>query len=51
MKRMLGTGSMLKWPLDVKRNKVDILTDNTGSLDDLNEQFQKVLIEVSKPFT
>ncbi|RYR73996.1 hypothetical protein Ahy_A02g008596 [Arachis hypogaea] len=38
-------------PLDVKRNKVDIVIDNTRSLDDLNEQFQKVLIEVSKHLT
>ncbi|XP_057717712.1 dephospho-CoA kinase isoform X2 [Arachis stenosperma] len=38
-------------PLDVKRNKADIVIDNTGSLDGLNEQFQKVLIEVSKPLT
>ncbi|RYQ88572.1 hypothetical protein Ahy_B09g095684 isoform B [Arachis hypogaea] len=38
-------------PLDVKRNKADIVIDNTGSLDDLKEQFQKVLIEVSKPLT
>ncbi|XP_020987935.1 dephospho-CoA kinase isoform X2 [Arachis duranensis] len=41
-------------PLDVKRNKADIVIDNSGSLDDLKEQFQKfqkVLIEVSKPLT
>ncbi|MED6209884.1 hypothetical protein PIB30_058947 [Stylosanthes scabra] len=38
-------------PLDMKRNKADIVIDNTGSLDYLNEQFQNVLIEVSKPFT
>lgn len=37
--------------LDVKRSKADIIIDNTGSLDDLNEQFQKVLLEVSKPLT
>ncbi|KAK4273195.1 hypothetical protein QN277_021643 [Acacia crassicarpa] len=37
--------------LDVKRSKADIIIDNCGSLDDLNEQFQKVLSEVSKPLT
>ncbi|XP_028775930.1 dephospho-CoA kinase [Neltuma alba] len=37
--------------LDVKRTKADIVIDNTGSLDDLNEKFQKVLFEVSKPLT
>ncbi|KAK4283624.1 hypothetical protein QN277_000554 [Acacia crassicarpa] len=37
--------------LDVKRSKADIIIDNSGSLDDLNEQFQKVLSEVSKPLT
>ncbi|MED6209613.1 hypothetical protein PIB30_056467 [Stylosanthes scabra] len=35
-------------PLDMKRNKEYIVIDNTGSLDDLNEQFQNVLIEVSR---
>ncbi|OIW17417.1 hypothetical protein TanjilG_22529 [Lupinus angustifolius] len=38
-------------PLDVKRSKADIVIDNTGSLDDLNQHFQKVLLEVSKPLT
>lgn len=37
--------------LDVKRSKADLVIDNTGSLDDLNEQFRKVLFEVSKPLT
>ncbi|KAI9080255.1 hypothetical protein K1719_037649 [Acacia pycnantha] len=37
--------------LDVKRSKADIIIDNSGSLDDLNEQFRKVLSEVSKPLT
>lgn len=37
--------------LDLKRSKADIVIDNTGSLDDLNEQFRKVLFEVSKPLT
>ncbi|KAJ4727642.1 dephospho-CoA kinase family [Melia azedarach] len=38
-------------PLDIKRNKADIVIDNTGSLDDLNEQFRKVLFEVTRPLT
>ncbi|KAK7337426.1 hypothetical protein VNO77_18000 [Canavalia gladiata] len=38
-------------PLDVKRSKADIVIDNTGSLDELNQQFQKVLVEVSRPLT
>ncbi|XP_004494358.1 dephospho-CoA kinase [Cicer arietinum] len=37
--------------LDVKRSKADIVIDNTGSLDDLNEQFQKVLVRVTGPLT
>lgn len=38
-------------PLDVKRSKADIVIDNTGSLDDLNEQFQNVLVQVTGPLT
>lgn len=38
-------------PLDVKRTKADIVIDNTGSLDDLNEQFQNVLVRVTGPLT
>jgi dephospho-CoA kinase len=37
--------------LDLKRNKADIAIDNTGLLEDLNEQFRKVLFEVTKPLT
>jgi len=37
--------------LDLKRTKADIVIDNTGSLEDLNEQFRKVLFEVNKPLT
>ena len=44
-----GNRIKAQMPLDVKRSKADIVIDNTGSLDDLNEQFQKVLLEVSKP--
>lgn len=38
-------------PLDGKRSKADIVIDNTGSLDDLNEQFQNVLVRVTGPLT
>ncbi|KAL9228176.1 hypothetical protein vseg_003784 [Gypsophila vaccaria] len=38
-------------PLDLKRSKADIVIDNTGSLDDLNEQFQNVLRVVSRPLS
>ncbi|KAL5561500.1 hypothetical protein UlMin_031247 [Ulmus minor] len=37
--------------LDLKRNKADIVIDNTGSLDELKEQFRNVLLEVTKPLT
>ncbi|KAK2649418.1 hypothetical protein Ddye_016907 [Dipteronia dyeriana] len=38
-------------PLDIKITKADIVIDNNGSLDDLNEQFRKVLSQVTRPFT
>ncbi|KAL3517460.1 hypothetical protein ACH5RR_020049 [Cinchona calisaya] len=37
--------------LDIKRARADIVLDNTGSLADLNENFQKVLVQVMKPLT
>ncbi|BBH10424.1 dephospho-CoA kinase family [Prunus dulcis] len=37
--------------LDLKRTRADIVIDNTGSLEDLKEQFQNVLFEVTKPLT
>jgi len=37
--------------LDVKKSKADIVIDNTGSLDDLNEQFQNVFVRVTGPLT
>lgn len=37
--------------LDLKRTKADIVIDNTGSLEDLEEQFQKVLFPVTKSLT
>lgn len=38
-------------PLEIKRSKADIVIDNNGSLDDLNESFKKVLNQVTKPLT
>ncbi|KAL2345398.1 hypothetical protein Fmac_006683 [Flemingia macrophylla] len=38
-------------PLDVKKAKADIVIDNTGSFDDLIQQFQKVLVEVTRPLS
>ncbi|XP_073525822.1 LOW QUALITY PROTEIN: uncharacterized protein [Phyllobates terribilis] len=38
-------------PLDYKRSKADIVIDNNGSLEDLNEQVQKVLHLVARPLT
>ncbi|KMS98511.1 hypothetical protein BVRB_4g092040 [Beta vulgaris subsp. vulgaris] len=38
-------------PMDSKRSKADIVIDNTGSLDDLNGQFQNVLNVVTRPLT
>nr|GMD13044.1 dephospho-CoA kinase isoform X1 [Ipomoea batatas] len=37
--------------LDVKRTKADIVIDNTGTLEDLNKQFEAVLIQITKPLT
>lgn len=37
--------------LDSKRSKADIVIDNSGSLEDLNEQFQSVLRVVTRPLT
>ncbi|WCJ38839.1 dephospho-CoA kinase family [Euphorbia peplus] len=38
-------------PLDSKRSKADIVIDNTGSLEDLKEKFQEVLLQVTRPLT
>ncbi|XP_050208407.1 dephospho-CoA kinase-like [Mercurialis annua] len=38
-------------PLDVKRSMADVVINNSGSLDDLEEQFQKVLFKVTRPLT
>ncbi|KAL7172169.1 hypothetical protein ACSBR2_031792 [Camellia fascicularis] len=38
-------------PLDVKITQADIVIDNTGSLEELNERFQKVVVQVTKPLT
>ncbi|KAJ6983169.1 dephospho-CoA kinase isoform X1 [Populus alba] len=37
--------------LDLKRSKADIVIDNSGTIEDLEEQFQKVLVQVTKPLT
>uniref|UniRef100_A0A1D1XQI6 Dephospho-CoA kinase n=2 Tax=Anthurium amnicola TaxID=1678845 RepID=A0A1D1XQI6_9ARAE len=38
-------------PLDWKRNKADIVIDNSGSLEDTKLQFQEVLAQVTVPLT
>lgn len=38
-------------PLALKKTKADIVIDNTGSREELNERFQRVLTHVSKPLT
>ena len=38
-------------PLDSKRSKADIVIDNTGSIEDLNDEFRKVVFEVTRPLT
>ncbi|KAF5811112.1 putative dephospho-CoA kinase [Helianthus annuus] len=38
-------------PLDLKRSKADIVIDNNGLLEDLDENFKKVLDQVTKPLT
>ena len=37
--------------LDLKRNQADIVIDNTGSLQDLQEKFREVLLQVKRPLT
>lgn len=37
--------------LDWKRTKADIVIDNSGTLDETREQFQKVLTQVTRPLT
>ncbi|MFS7941494.1 putative dephospho-CoA kinase [Helianthus anomalus] len=38
-------------PLDLKRSKADIVINNNGSLEELNENFKKILDQVTKPLT
>ncbi|XP_052201412.1 dephospho-CoA kinase isoform X1 [Diospyros lotus] len=38
-------------PLDLKTTKADIVIDNTGSIEELNESFRKVLVKVTTPLT
>ncbi|XP_010473123.1 PREDICTED: dephospho-CoA kinase [Camelina sativa] len=42
---------MAQMPLDLKRSKADIVIDNNGSLDDLHQQFDKVLSEIRRSLT
>uniref|UniRef100_A0A1J3F1N9 Dephospho-CoA kinase n=3 Tax=Noccaea caerulescens TaxID=107243 RepID=A0A1J3F1N9_NOCCA len=37
--------------LDLKRSKADVVIDNNGGLDELNQQFNKVLSEIRRPLT
>ena len=37
--------------LDWKRTQADIVLDNTGSLQDLQERFREVLLQVKRPLT
>ncbi|KAF9676806.1 hypothetical protein SADUNF_Sadunf08G0041400 [Salix dunnii] len=37
--------------LDLKRSQANIVIDNSGSLEDLEERFQKVLVQVTRPLT
>ena len=37
--------------LDLKRSQANIVIDNSGSLEDLEEEFQKVLVQVTRPLT
>ena len=37
--------------LDLKRNQADIVIDNTGSLQDLQEKFREVLLQVKRPLS
>ncbi|KAG6427534.1 hypothetical protein SASPL_111780 [Salvia splendens] len=38
-------------PLDLKKTKADVVIDNSGSLDDLNERFREALADVKRPLT
>ncbi|CAH2060971.1 unnamed protein product [Thlaspi arvense] len=42
---------MAQMSLDLKRSKADIVIDNNGGLNDLNQQFNKVLSEIRRPLT
>ncbi|XP_073054222.1 dephospho-CoA kinase-like isoform X1 [Primulina eburnea] len=37
--------------LDLKKTKADIVIDNTGSIEQLNDNFREVLMQVKKPLT
>lgn len=42
---------MAQMSLDFKMSKADLVIDNNGCLDDLNQQFNKILSEIRKPLT
>lgn len=43
--------AMAQMSLDSKRSKADIVIDNNGGLDQLHQQFDKVLSEIRRPLT
>ncbi|KAL1203491.1 Dephospho-CoA kinase [Cardamine amara subsp. amara] len=42
---------MAQMPLDSKRSKADIVIDNNGGINELHQQFDKVLFEIRRPLT
>ncbi|CAH8357692.1 unnamed protein product [Eruca vesicaria subsp. sativa] len=42
---------MAQMSFDLKRSKADIVIDNNGGLDELHQQFDKVLSEITRPLT
>ncbi|KAF8093858.1 hypothetical protein N665_0376s0005 [Sinapis alba] len=42
---------MAQMCVDLKRSKADIVIDNNGGLDQLHQQFDKVLSEITRPLT
>nr|DAD33351.1 TPA_asm: hypothetical protein HUJ06_012202 [Nelumbo nucifera] len=37
--------------LDLKRTKADIVIDNSGTMEEMKEQFEKVFVQVTRPLT
>ncbi|KAL0771502.1 hypothetical protein Bca101_036653 [Brassica carinata] len=46
-----GNRVMAQMSLDLKRSKADVVIENNGDLDHLNQQFSKVLSEIRRPLT